>query len=341
MISHDVPVRWAANAPSGALLAAALRDELPRIREETLQPGIGYPSGAGGGLDLRRIWSLQGAALLKRFDDPARYRTEVRNLRFFNAIARAHTPRLLACDDAACALLIEDPSGSNLVEITASSGALGTLMIWLRVLAALATVHARAARGTDLLRRCYAPHWPQVLAAPPANLLERLPFAAPGVSSLPALSAADRGVLASAGTWLHDHLGAALGSDRAPMLGQPGPEGIQVSHERVIFADLSKPPLGIQAMDLACTWQLPDRRELIAEGYLAVSARLGHPLDVATFWRTDACCRAAGCALQLITFASSWPAAGQVALAATLCEAAAEVPELATVGELLRRLLLG
>jgi len=341
MISHDAPVRWAANAPSGALLAAALRDEVPPIREETLQVGTGYLSDVSGSLDLRRIWSLQGVALLKRFDDPLRYHTEVRNLRFFNAVARAHTPRLLACDDAAYALLIEEPSGSSLVEITEASGALGTRMIWLRVLTALATVHARAARGTPLLRRCYAPYWPQVLAAPPVNLFERLLIATPGSPSLMALSAAERGVLAGAGAWLHDYLGAATGSERAPMLGQPGPEGIRVSHERVIFADLSKPPLGIQAMDLACTWQQPDRRELIAEGYVAHSARLGRSFDAPTFWRTDACCRVGGCALQLLTSASSRLPGRQTALAAALCGAAGEVPELAPAGDLLGHLLLG
>ena len=341
MIAHDAPVRWAANAPSAALLAAALRDDVPGIRDEVLQAGTGYPSAATGGHELRRIWSLQGAALLKRFDDPARYRTEVRNLRFFNAVARAHTPRLLACDDAAQALLIEEPPGSSLVEIAASSGALGTRMIWLRVLAALAAVHARAGRDTALLRRCYAPHWPQALATPPANLLERLPFAAPGGSSLAALSAAERGVLVAAGSWLHDYLGAILGSDRAPMLGQPDPEGIRVSQQRVIFADLSKPPLGIQVMDLACAWQLPERRELIAEGYLATFVRLGQPQDAAAFWRTDACCRVAGCASALLNPAPPRTADGQQALAVSLCDAAGDVPELAPAGELLLRLLPG
>jgi len=225
--------------------------------------------------------------------------------------------------------------------VTAASGALGTRMIWLRVLTALATVHARAARGTSLLRRCYAPYWPQVLAAPPVTLFEQLLIATPGAPSLKALSAAERGMLAGAGTWLHDYLGEATGSERAPMLGQPGPEGIRVSHERVIFADLSKPPLGIQAMDLACTWQQPDRRELIAEGYVAHSARLGRSFDALTFWRTDACCRVGGCALQLLAPASPRLPGGQTALAAALCAAAGEVPELAPAGELLRRLLQG
>src|SRR5207244_4052380 len=101
-----------------------------------------------------RIWPLDGAALvLKRYADPLAYHTEVCNLRFYNVVARAHTPRLLACDDAALALLLADTTGQSVAMTATLGGPLAAQRTWERVLCTIAAVHAGAERQMPLLRR--------------------------------------------------------------------------------------------------------------------------------------------------------------------------------------------
>src|SRR5689334_18834677 len=124
MITREAAVRWAANAPSAAILSAALRHTLPATRIETIGPTADQLLEEGTQPDRQqwRIWPLDGPAMvLKRHADPLAYHTEVCNLRFYNAVARAHTPRLLACDDAALALLLADTTGHS-VAMTATVG---------------------------------------------------------------------------------------------------------------------------------------------------------------------------------------------------------------------------
>jgi hypothetical protein len=293
------------------MLAAALRGELPPIRVERILPTAEQvlEGGARRRPETSRIWSISGPPLLlKRYADAAQYRTEVGNLRFFNAVARAHTPRLLACDAAAHALLIEDSDGPTVAAMEALGG-LVAQRTWERVLAAIAAVHLRAGRQMALLRRLYAPHWPAIAAVPAVDVLEAAMDAWLTSRRQPPLTVSERGMLIAAGSWLQERLNVAYMHYRMPIAGVVSVHGIVVNADRIIFTEMTQAVLGLQPADLLCTWQCADRRALIEQCYLAECARLGAPPVAELFWELDSVLTVAACAARLRRLARLEPTA--------------------------------
>lgn len=347
MIAHDAPIRWAANAPSAALLAEALREALPPTRMvEIADQREDSDEPAAPARRIWRIWPLDAPPLLlKRYADPHHYRTELCNLRFFNAVARAHTPRLLACDGAATALLVEDCDGPT-VASTDALGSLAAQHAWERVLVALATLHARAERQLPLLRRLYAPAWPGLMGAPPADLLESAMDAVLTALQLPPLAVSERGILIAAGSWLHARLNVAAAHYRAPIAGLLDARSIVLTPERVVFMDMGRPVLGLQPVDMLCTWRRADRRVLIEHSYLAERRRIGAPVASELFWELDALLMVAACARRLhrIALLAMAPAAIGAAAGdciAALVDAARRIAELRGLDALLARRAVG
>jgi hypothetical protein len=290
-----------------------------------------------------RLWPLDGPPLLlKRYVHAREYHVEICNLRFYNAVARASTPRLVACDDAATALLIEDGEGPTLAT-TEQLGPLTAQRTWERVLVALATLHARANRQIPLLRRLYAPQWPTLMAAPAVDLLETCFDALTALLRQPPLSVGERGVLIAAGSWLHARLNVAIAHHRAPVVGLASGHGVVATADRVMFMELSRPVLGLQPYDVLCTWRCDDRRTLIAQCYLAERARLGAPVSADLFWELDAALMVAACAGRLRWLAGhDEPADGACAhplrdTCHALEKAAREVDELRALAEVVER----
>ena len=196
--------------------------------------------------EVWRIWPLNGPSLLlKRYIEAQAYRTEVCNLRFFNAVARDHTPRLLACDDAAHTLLLEDLDGSTVAE-TEPLGGFVAQRAWERAATTIATIHARSARQMALLRRLYAPHWPASSPAPAADLLEQAMEALRRGQQRPPLTASERGVLIAAGSWLHTRLAGASAHHRMPIIGATSVHDMMINANRVVFTELTQPVLAIR-----------------------------------------------------------------------------------------------
>jgi hypothetical protein len=209
----------------------------------------------------RRIWSLDRPALrAKLHTDVAQYRQEVCNLRFYNVVAKAYTPRLLACDDAALALLLEDTGGLTAHEAEMQGNVQSDEHAWLRILTALACAQALADARMQTLRRLYAPHWPPIAPPPAPRLLEQATENTMKAGQR-LLSRAERGVLMAADSWLQSRLSAALTQQRRCVLGIKNGADITLTGDRVLFMDLSHAPLGLPAADLAPLWKRPDRRE--------------------------------------------------------------------------------
>jgi hypothetical protein len=345
MIAHEGGVRWAANAPSAELLAAALRDQVPAQRREFVPFGL-LRSLEEGGEPARQVWRLWMAdgppVLFKHYAQQADYRVELSNLRFYNAVAREFTPRLLACDDTAAALLVEDSPGT----VAADSAALGSeaavIHLWERVLLALARIHVRAARQSTLLRRLSAPQRPETMRLPREDLLEAAAEVLAALHPAQPLLGTEHKQLQAASNWLRTLLAGQVSRSSIPTLGLRSAHQIVVSAQRVHFTDLRAPPLGRQEADLAPSWGRPERRALVERTYLAELTRREALPDRVLFWQLDAAFVIVGCAARLIQLGGVQPDAHSIPEAArrlvlAIRDAAAELPPLAEAVQALTR----
>ncbi|MDB5074932.1 MAG: hypothetical protein JWO42_1111 [Chloroflexi bacterium] len=341
----EAAIRWAANAPSGALLAAAVRGELPIGPALQLQNADALDAGSSSPMAMRLWLSDEEPVLLKRYSDAEAYHRDVCSLRFFNAVARAHTPRLLACDDAAQALLIEDlPARLRAMtnrfvhQVTTGQNSRAE---WSSVLPALAAVHSASEQQQLLLRRLFAPRRPAIAWLPSGGMLEQMSLRLTG-DDPNILSHSDRSTLLAADSWLNAQLTHIGSGERLPMLGLATPIDIGFADSGVMFMRLDRSALGPQVADLAPTYWLRDRRKLIETYYVAERMQLGARVESIEFWESDAVLRVASLATILVDGDQAISSEAQTWFTLqVLVEAVLDIPNIEAAGRLLARLAPG
>jgi hypothetical protein len=106
----------------------------------------------------------------------------------------------------------------------------------------------------------------------------------------------DRSMLMAADSWLDAKLASISAKERLPILGLETTRDIGLAGDRVLFMRLDRSLLGPRVADLAPTYQLRDRRELIETGYIAERIRCGARFDPREFWDSDAVLKVAALA---------------------------------------------
>jgi hypothetical protein len=338
----EAAIRWAANAPSGALLAAAVRGELsigPALRNQTTE----HQDGCTDSPNVTRLSQEDGdPVVLKQYLDAEAYHREICNLRFYNAVARSFSPRLLACDDVAQALLIEDLPLLHraLTNRFAREGEPGPLAAtqWSNVLKAIAAVHTASERQQMLLRRLYAPRWPAFVCFAAGGILEQMGILLSGQEP-DSVPYSDRYTLLAADSWLDAQLASIAGRERLPILGVATSRDIGLAGDRVMFMRLDRSALGPRVADLAPTYLLRNRCELIETFYIAELRQRGARIDLQDFWEADAVLKVAALARLLVigkqTVASESDPQNTLQV---LVDSMLAIPDIEAAGRLLARL---